>query len=79
MMETFEEMVKEKALWPYVPLKPPNDGYFKAMALTVFESGWIPQEQASQAPCSEYPTSQVGLASEPWSRGPRSLPVGATT
>ena len=34
-MKTFEEMVKEKALWPYVPLKPLNDGYLKAMALTV--------------------------------------------
>ena len=34
-METFEEMVKEKALWPYVPLKPLNDGYLKAKALTV--------------------------------------------
>ena len=34
-MKTFEEMVKEKALWPYVPLKPLNDVYLKAMALTV--------------------------------------------
>ena len=30
-MKTSEEMIKEKALWICVPLKPLNDGYLKVL------------------------------------------------
>eukprot|EP00092_Neocalanus_flemingeri_P003100 GFUD01003312.1.p1 GENE.GFUD01003312.1~~GFUD01003312.1.p1 ORF type:complete len:1263 (-),score=415.62 GFUD01003312.1:210-3998(-) len=34
-MSTFEEMFKEKALWPYMPLKSLSDIYLKVMGLSV--------------------------------------------
>ena len=36
IMKTPEEMIKEKALWICVPLKPLNDVYLKTMVLIIF-------------------------------------------
>lgn len=35
MMGTFEEIVKEKSLWPYLPLKSLGEVYLKAMGLSI--------------------------------------------